>query len=107
MERRAQMIRHTQATVSHNMKAPIETVVMITEKLLERGRDAEEAGMLKGANNACKLMGYLMDDLLDRQMLESGNFSAKFCQLNVTECVKEVIDTLKIKFDKKGNKLDF
>lgn len=69
VERRASMIRQTQATVSHNMKAPIETVVMITEKLLGRNsenRHPEEVGMLKGANNACKLMGYLMDDLLDR-----------------------------------------
>jgi len=40
-------------------------------------------------------------------MAESGNFRAKFCLFNVFECVEEVIDTLKIKFDKKGNQIDF
>ena len=75
-------MRQTQASVSHNMRTPVETVTLISRTLLQQRQDdlfneengqggssresGKEIEMLKGIANASGLMGFLMDDLLDR-----------------------------------------
>ena len=66
----------TQASVSHNIRAPIETVSMICKSLINSRVDCQqhllpqmklnlELDMLKGIQSASSLVGFLMDELLD------------------------------------------
>lgn len=64
-----------------------------------------ELNMLRGIQSASSLIGFLMDDLLDRQLLENGNFTAKLQFFNIKEAIMEVLSVLEIQTEARGNKV--
>ena len=104
--RRTELIKHTQICVSHNMKAPIQCVTQMAQALLDQQKnDERENEMIHGIKNASMGIGFLMDDLLDRSMLENGKFTQKLSFFMLNDAVREVGEVLKIQLNKRGNEL--
>jgi signal transduction histidine kinase len=50
--------------------------------------------MLQAVYNASQMMAFLMDDLLDFQLIEHGKFKPKLEFFSIAPAVREVIETL-------------
>lgn len=57
------------------------------------------------ADNSCKLMLFLVNDILDYSQLESKSILLNYNRVDIKDIVKEVITILKFKSDSKGLKL--
>ena len=62
-----------------------------------------ELDMLKGIQSASSLVGFLMDELLDNQLLEKGNFTLKLSFFNIKEAIEEILHILKVQLEARGN----
>lgn len=63
------------ATVSHEMRTPINAILTILATLeLMIGDNAELQRMCKIIKNSCKLLLYLVNDMLDIFMIKTGKF---------------------------------
>jgi two-component system phosphate regulon sensor histidine kinase PhoR len=83
------------ANVSHELKTPLTSVVGFAEALVEGGVDADQAGGFarRILSNATR-MRYLVDDLLDLSLLESGSWSPEPEAVSVGAIAREVWETL-------------
>ncbi|MYC18742.1 MAG: two-component sensor histidine kinase [Gemmatimonadales bacterium] len=83
------------ANVSHELKTPLTSVVGFAEALVEGGIDADQAGGFarRILFNATR-MRYLVDDLLDLSLLESGSWSPEPETVSVGAIAREAWETL-------------
>jgi K+-sensing histidine kinase KdpD len=59
------MMKAIQASVSHDMRAPIQSITMISSKLINNLSNANDLKLLTAINTASEMMSFLMADLLD------------------------------------------
>ena len=67
-ERKTNLIKLTQASVSHDMRAPNKAITMMTKRLINPVNNISSEDLttrMKAIHGASKMMGFLMDDLLD------------------------------------------
>ena len=83
------------ANVSHELKTPLTSVVGFAEALVEGGLEADQAADFSRRifSNATR-MRYLVDDLLDLSLLESGSWSPEPAAVAVGAIAGEVWETL-------------
>ena len=83
------------ANVSHELKTPLTSVVGFAEALVEGGLEADQARDFARRifANATR-MRYLVEDLLDLSLLESGSWSPEPEAVSVGAIAREVWDTL-------------
>ena len=83
------------ANVSHELKTPLTSVVGFAEALVEGGIDADQAGGFarRILFNATR-MRYLVDDLLNLSLLESGSWSPEPETVSVGAIAREAWETL-------------
>ena len=83
------------ANVSHELKTPLTSVVGFAEALAEGGLDADQASDFARRifSNATR-MRYLVDDLLDLSLLESGSWSPEPEAVSVDALAREAWETL-------------
>ena len=83
------------ANVSHELKTPLTSVVGFAEALAEGGLDADQADDFARRifSNATR-MRYLVDDLLDLSLLESGNWNPEPEAVSVGAIAREAWETL-------------
>lgn len=72
------------ATVSHDMKTPLNSIIMASEHLqtfTEKDSNAEK--LRKIAHSSGKLLFSLVNDLLDLYQIKKGKFNLKLKETNV------------------------
>lgn len=62
------------ATVSHEMRTPINAILTMIESLMMLVESPEQAGMLRIIKNSAHLLLYLVNDMLDVYMIKTGKF---------------------------------
>ncbi len=83
------------ANVSHELKTPLTSVVGFAEALVEGGIDADQAsGFARRILFNATRMRYLVDDLLDLSLLESGSWSPEPATVSVGAIAREAWEAL-------------
>ena len=70
------------ASLTHELRTPLNVAQGALSVLEDRQNNAEDKRFIRMAQNSCKMLGSLIDDVLDMSRLESGAFEvnkASFC----------------------------
>lgn len=62
------------ATVSHEMRTPINAILMMIETLMTIEEDPEKKRMYQVLRTSAQLLLYLVNDMLDVFLLKTGKF---------------------------------
>ncbi len=84
------------ATLSHELRAPLTTILMWSQLLLLGKIDAEK--MQKAfahIERSAKDQGQLIDDLLDVSRIQAGKVSLELREMDLTECITAVLDSVR------------
>jgi signal transduction histidine kinase len=83
------------AAVSHDLRSPLQTIVMSTAVLAKRGaEDACVSAHLARIRRSAEHMDRLIRDLVDTAKMEAGCFTVEPRPCDVAKVVAEVIDTM-------------
>ena len=93
------------ATVSHDLRTPLNGMVGILELLLEKIVDKELRKYIKIANRCSSLLLFMINDILDFSQINNGKLRLLFSKFRITEMTKEVIDLIKFQCNRKN--IDF
>lgn len=79
------------ATVSHDMKTPLNSIIMTSEQLAEFTTGNELAEKLRKINlSAGKLLFSLVSDLLDLYQIKKGKFVKRLKEFNIRDYVENI-----------------
>lgn len=92
MEARDRML----AIVSHDLRAPLQTVLAACETVRERSRGEEPGRMMEIAQSTVANMKRLVDDLLDVKMIERGRLPLQRSAVEVEPLLREIRDATDI-----------
>ncbi|OGS45699.1 MAG: hypothetical protein A2539_08080 [Elusimicrobia bacterium RIFOXYD2_FULL_34_15] len=83
--------------VSHELRTPLTGIIGFAQTILRLKLPKEqEVQYLKIIETEGKRLGKLIDDFLDISKIEAGNFGLHFEDVNISELVKETVDSIKL-----------
>ena len=93
------------ATVSHDLRTPLNGLNGILELLTSRLFEKEIQKYLKIATRCSGLLLFMINDILDFSQITSGKLRLSFSKCEITQIVKEVSYMLKFQFKRKNLRL--
>ncbi len=98
------------STVSHELKTPLTSVMGYIERLLQQEavgplNDRQQRYLETAKRNSHRLK-LLIDDLLDISRIEAGTMELEIGELDVKEAVAEVLDSMKVRLEGKGSRVE-
>jgi PAS domain S-box-containing protein len=115
-EERAALLREAQqavrareevlAVVSHDLRNPLNAIVMATDLLLMQHGDGPSAEMLRRIKRLTGRMEVLIRDLLDVSSIEAGRFTVEVQPEPVGKILREVREILESQAEERGISLD-
>jgi signal transduction histidine kinase len=93
-ESKAQRVKTLTSSVSNNARSPLTSISMLCEFLIRKIKNPETNHMIKTIYSASKLSNFIMQDLLDNQLVEQGHFKLNFIQFNVKTEIEELFKIL-------------
>ena len=93
------------ASTTHELRTPLNVAQTALTVLESRQHTEEDKRFVKMAQNSCKMLNSLIDDVLDLSRLESGVFELHINRFSLSEMMDEVRDLFALQFELKG--LDF
>ncbi len=93
------------ATVSHEIRTPINGVIGMTEMLLCTGLDAEQREYADIVLNSAQALLRVIDDILDFSRIEAGKLSLDMTDFDPRALVESVAEMLLAKARQQGNML--
>ncbi len=94
------------ATVSHDMKTPLNAIIGISQSLHNFIQGEAPTKLLKIVNNSSKILMFLVNDLLDFFQLKHGKFNLNPQLSSIQKCVEELVEMFAIPAEEKGLKLE-
>jgi PAS domain S-box-containing protein len=94
------------AIVSHDLKNPISTIILITELLHKKSQDSQVITFANKIQIAADRMQQLIDDLLDFSKIESGTFSIKLQSENLNEVVMPILENMKVQAEARHQRFE-
>lgn len=82
------------ATMSHEVRTPLNGIVGFTNLLLETPLDDEQEEYMKTIRTSGESLIQLTNDILDYARIESGNLQLELQPCDPRECVEEALDLL-------------
>lgn len=89
------------ATISHEMRTPLNGIVGISELLKETELDIEQEGLVSNLAYSSKLLYSLISDILDVTLIESGKIVFKENEIQIGKEVENLIRIVRPKLLKK------
>eukprot|EP00347_Sterkiella_histriomuscorum_P014290 403361440 len=90
------------ATVSHDMRTPINAITGLIDALNQLTKDAEQKKIIKVIKNSSKILSFLVNDILDFFQLKNGKFKSRLYKTDVKAAVQEILDMFElVSFEKK------
>lgn len=80
------------ATVSHEMRTPINAILTMIESLMLLVESPEQASMLRIIKNSAHLLLYLVNDMLDVYMIKTGKFEKILDEFIIEKEMKDLYD---------------
>lgn len=93
------------ATVSHDMRTPLNAITGISHNLQNLVNGEQGQKLLKIINNSSRILLFLVNDLLDFFQIKNGKFNLSFAPVDIKKSVMEILDMFEIPAEAKGLKL--
>eukprot|EP00347_Sterkiella_histriomuscorum_P016347 403353540 len=94
------------ATVSHDMRTPINSITGLIDNLEYFIKDNEGKKLLQVIRNSSKILLFLVNDILDFFQLKNGKFKSSLQETDVKESVNAIIDMFEIVANEKKIELN-
>lgn len=94
------------AHMSHEIRAPINAVMGMSEMILRESREPEIYGYAKDVNNAAKSLLSIINDVLDVAKIEAGKLEIIPNEYNTLELLKDVYYMVSFRAEGKSIKLE-
>ncbi len=92
------------ATISHEMRTPLNGIVGISELLKETKLDADQDALLSNLSYSSEHLRGLISDILDVTLIESGRLIIQENEIEIESDIKKLIEIVKPRLEKKkGN----
>ena len=95
------------AMIGHDLRSPLNSILGVNEILEDTPLNAEQRDYLKLQNRACMSLLNLVNNLLELQKLEKGQFIIERSQMDFKEVLDNIYLTLLIQAKAKGIELRF
>lgn len=93
------------ATISHEMRTPLNGIVGLAELLSETELSNDQKEMLDNLSYSSEVLYNLISDILDLTMIESGKLVLHSNEISVEKELGQIIDTLKPRMKDKENEV--
>jgi K+-sensing histidine kinase KdpD len=93
-QKKVSMLKFLQASVSHDMMAPIQNITIFFGQLFRMGLEGNILQMHRYHQlclDSTQLLSCRVKDLLDRNLIENGTFSVREVELSHFETVKQIL----------------
>ncbi|AWB65375.1 hypothetical protein C2869_02485 [Saccharobesus litoralis] len=94
------------ATMSHEIRSPLNSIIVMNNLLMESGLDEEQQQHAKLAHQAGQLLLSLVNDILDFSKIESGELSLDPQWFNMAALAKSTADILSTQAELKNIRLN-
>jgi len=95
------------ATVSHEMRTPINAISVQLDILSDFLKDKKSLRMVKTIRNSAQLLLFLVNDLLDIYMLKNGKLQPISTKFKLTHFKKEILSMFSIQMQGKNLNFEF
>jgi PAS domain S-box-containing protein len=90
------------ATISHEMRTPLNVILGTTELAMESGSIAECGGHLRRVNENAETLLRLISDLLDVSKIEAGQFEWERLPFELRTCLQQTLSPVAVQAAHKG-----
>lgn len=90
------------ASMSHEIRSPINTIIGLNEMILRESREEETLAYAKNVKNAGKMLLSLVNDILDVSQMETQKMTIVQNIYQTTELFEEVIDMVSTRINEKN-----
>lgn len=94
------------ATISHEMRTPLNGIVGISQLLKETPLDKEQEHLISNLTFSSELLHGLISDILDVSLIESGKLMIQSSEIEVKNEIFKLVEIVKPRLDQKENKLE-
>ncbi|MBF0519357.1 MAG: response regulator [Nitrospirae bacterium] len=93
------------ASISHELRTPMNGIIGMTELTLETELSSEQRRNLEMVRDSAHSLLHLLNSVLDYSKMEAGKFELDSMEFNLYDAVESSLDPLLVQFQKKGIKL--
>ncbi|MCC6416256.1 MAG: response regulator [Opitutaceae bacterium] len=90
------------ATMSHEVRTPLNGIVGFTNLLLETPLNAEQEEYMRAIRSSGEALIQLTNDILDSSRIESGKLSLERHACSPVDCIEDAIDMMATRADEKN-----
>ena len=90
------------ASMSHEIRSPINTIIGLNEMILRESKEEETLAYAKNVKNAGKMLLSLVNDILDVSQMETQKMTIVRNIYQTTELFEEVIEMVRTRIDEKN-----
>ncbi len=93
------------ASISHELRTPMNGIIGMTDLSLELASEDEQRGYLDIVKNSSQSLLAIINDILDFSRIESGKFVFDSVIFNITQPINAALRILQVQSDKKSQKI--
>ncbi|MCK0068259.1 hybrid sensor histidine kinase/response regulator [Kordiimonas laminariae] len=93
------------ATMSHEIRSPMNGIITMSDLLSQSKLDSEQANMTGVINRSAQALLSIINDILDFSKIEAGKLDIEKTPFNLHTLIREVADLMAPKFSEKGLEL--
>ncbi len=94
------------ATISHEMRTPLNGIVGISQLLKETKLNTEQEHLISNLSYSSELLHGLISDILDVSLIESGKLVIQSSDINIENEISKLTEIVKPRLDKKEKKVE-
>ncbi len=94
------------ATISHEMRTPLNGIIGISELLTDTKLNNDQKEMVKNLRYSGKLLHSLISDLLDLTVIEDGKLGLQKNEIRLDVEIRDVLDIFKTNIDSKKEQVE-
>ncbi len=94
------------ATISHEMRTPLNGIVGISELLKETKLDKDQESLMENLSYSSEHLHSLISDILDVTLIESGKLVMQSNEIDLEKDLQKLIEIVKPRLDKKEGQVE-